>query len=177
MPPCKLIELGEKVQLAPGGRLLQLKLTVPLNELGAGGDVAPVMAIKNSAFCPAVIVWVLDTISVGHMLKPKSVKPVPFSGNVWGLPEASSVKVICPVLVPAAVGAKVNPLRLEKSAEPGWTTRGRAFPVAVKSEPVTVMLVIVIAVVPVFERQSPTEELSPTCVAPPSIVELGTITV
>jgi hypothetical protein len=46
MPPCKLIELGEKVQLAPGGRLLQLKLTVPLKELGAGGEVAPVTAIK-----------------------------------------------------------------------------------------------------------------------------------
>jgi hypothetical protein len=111
------------------------------------------------------------------MLKPKSVKPVPVSGNVCGLPEASSVRLICPVLSPAAVGAKVNTITLEKSAEPGWMTMGRTFPVELKSEPVTVMLVIVIAVVPVFERQSPTEELRPTCVAKASIVELGTITV
>src|SRR5690349_10002460 len=40
-PLCNCTEAGENAQLAPCGRLLQLKLTRPLKAAGPGGLVAP----------------------------------------------------------------------------------------------------------------------------------------
>lgn len=41
LPLCKSSEAGENAQLAPCGRLLQLKVTRPLKAVGPGGIAAP----------------------------------------------------------------------------------------------------------------------------------------
>src|SRR5215471_11720614 len=176
MPFWSVIAPEGNVQLAPGGRLPQLRLTAPLKKLGPGGEVAPLIDIRYSAICPAVTVCLFDTVK--FRFKPKSVKPVPLRLNVCGLPVASSVKLICPVLVPAAVGTKVAPATKAGAVWFGWMTAGRVgLPLALKSEPVTVILVNVIGAVPVLTMQIGEGVLRPTCNAPTSMVELGAITV
>ncbi len=67
---CKSSEASENVQLAPGGRLLQLKLTRPLKVVEAG-TAAPERTMEYSAVCPAVMVCVL--VPKTSMFRPKSV--------------------------------------------------------------------------------------------------------
>jgi hypothetical protein len=93
--PLSTTEVGDTVQLAAGGAPEQLSATVPVNP-PVGVKVSPYFADLPFTVCPE-----------GIAVIEKSV-PVPESVTDCGLPEASSVTVIAPVLVPVAVGVKLT---------------------------------------------------------------------
>ena len=91
-------------------------------------------------------VWPAATVAVGVGAATAKSCPVPESDTVCGLPDALSVTVRVPVLLPLAAGSKNTPI---EQLEPGETLLPQALSTP-KSEGLTVTLVTERAAVPEF---------------------------
>ena len=95
----------DKLQIGAGftaGVMLQLRLTVPLNE--PEGRISKL----KCALCPGLMVWEVGAPGAAPMRKSGGAMPAPERGDICGLPGAVSLTAMLAVRDPPAVGVNVT---------------------------------------------------------------------